>query len=110
MTPSPLEIGYCTNVHAGPTLAQTKANLERYALALKQRVRPDQPMGVGLWLAAEAASQLLASGGASDFAAWLSEVGLMPFTFNGFPYGDFHQAEVKHRVYHPTWFEPARLE
>lgn len=105
-----LEIGYCTNVHAGPTLAQTKANLQRYALEVKRRVRPDQAMGVGLWLAAPAAAELLASGGVADFAAWLAEVGLVPFTFNGFPYGDFHQAEVKHRVYHPTWFEPARLE
>jgi hypothetical protein len=104
------DIGYCTNVHAGPTLAQTKANLERHALAVKGQVRPDQPMGVGLWLAADAASQLLASGGAADFAAWLADVGLVPFTFNGFPYGDFHQAEVKHRVYHPTWFERSRLD
>lgn len=107
---SALEIGYCTNVHAGPTLAQTKANLERYALAVKRRVRPEQPMGVGLWLAAEAASQLLARGEGPEFAAWLAEVGLAPFTFNGFPYGDFHQAEVKHRVYQPTWFEPERLK
>lgn len=110
MNSAVLDIGYCTNVHAGPTLAQTKANLERYALAVKRQVRPQQPMGVGLWLAAEAATQLLASGGAPDFAAWLADVGLIPFTFNGFPYGDFHQAEVKHRVYQPTWFEPARLQ
>src|SRR5262245_14785685 len=96
-----LEIGYCTNVHAGPTLVQTKANLERYALAVKRRVRPNQPMGVGLWLAAPAAAELLARGGTDDFKSWLAEVGLIPFTFNGFPYGDFHQAEVKHRVYEP---------
>jgi hypothetical protein len=110
MTSAALDIGYCTNVHAGPTLAQTKANLQRYALSVKRQVRPHEPMGVGLWLSAEAASQLLASDGAGDFAAWLAEVGLVPFTFNGFPYGDFHQAEVKHRVYHPTWFERARLQ
>lgn len=109
MNLSSLDIGYCTNVHAGPTLAQTKANLERYALSVKRQVRPHEPMGVGLWLAADAAAQLLSSGGVDDFAAWLADVGLVPFTFNGFPYGDFHQAEVKHRVYHPTWFEPQRL-
>src|SRR5262249_48957375 len=40
----------------------------------------------------------------------LRDVGLVPFTLNGFPYGDFHQAVVKHRVYEPTWFEPARLD
>ena len=34
----------------------------------------------------------------------------MPFTLNGFPYGDFHQAVVKHAVYHPTWADPKRTE
>jgi len=110
MNSGALDIGYCTNVHAGPTLAQTKANLERYALEVKRQVRPHEPMGVGLWLSADAASQLVANDGACGFADWLADVGLVPFTFNGFPYGDFHQAEVKHRVYHPTWFEPARLQ
>jgi sugar phosphate isomerase/epimerase len=105
-----LEIGYCTNVHAGPTLEQTKANLERYALRVKQQVRPNAPMGVGLWLAAPAANELLASGKVADFAGWLSDAGLVPFTFNGFPYGDFHQAEVKHRVYEPTWWQRERLD
>lgn len=66
-------------------------------------------MGVGLWLAAEAARGLLV-GGLVDAKAWLEEVGLLPFTFNGFPYGDFHQPVVKHRVYHPTWWEDARRD
>ena len=33
----------------------------------------------------------------------------MPYTLNGFPYGDFHQEVVKHRVYEPTWWQPERL-
>lgn len=103
------QIGYCTNVHAGPTLEQTRANLERYALAVKQAVRPTAAMGVGLWLAAPAVNELLSTGQAEPFAAWLAEVGLVPFTFNGFPYGDFHGPVVKHRVYEPTWWQPERL-
>ena len=54
-----IPVGYCTNVHAGADLAQTRANLERYALAVKQRVSPDAPMGVGLWLSARSARQLV---------------------------------------------------
>ena len=50
-----ISIGYCTNVHAGPDLAQTGANLDRYALAVKRRFSPDTSMGIGLWLAASAA-------------------------------------------------------
>ena len=33
---------------------------------------------------------------------------LVPFTLNGFPYGDFHQPVVKHRVYEPTWADRLR--
>ena len=43
-------IGYCTNVHAGATLAQTKANIENYAAKVKQIVSPNEPMGIGWWL------------------------------------------------------------
>ena len=35
--------------------------------------------------------------------------GLVPFTLNGFPYGDFHESVVKQRVYHPTWFDSDRV-
>jgi hypothetical protein len=103
-------VGYCTNVHAGADLAATIANLRRHALAVKQRVCPDAPLGVGLWLSAEAARQLLASRGVSELASWLSESGLVPFTLNGFPYGDFHQPVVKYDVYRPTWYDQARVE
>jgi sugar phosphate isomerase/epimerase len=105
-----MQIGYCTNVHAGPTLSQTRLNLEKYALAVKQQVRPHDAMGVGLWLAAPAVEELLQSQRLPEFAAWLAEVGLTPFTFNGFPYGDFHEEVVKHRVYIPTWWDSSRLE
>ena len=101
-------LGYCTNVHAGVDFEQTRANLERCALAVKQRFSPREPMGIGLWLSASAARKLLADAQVPAFAAWLAEVGLVPFTFNGFPFGDFHQRVVKHQVYRPTWFEPAR--
>jgi sugar phosphate isomerase/epimerase len=107
---SPTQTGYCTNVHAGADLAATRANLQRHALAVKERFSPAEPMGVGLWLSAQAAGKLRAEGQTEEFAGWLRDAGLVPFTFNGFPHGDFHQAVVKHRVYEPTWCEPARLE
>ncbi len=109
MNLTPEYLAYCTNVHAGADLDTTRANLERYALAVKAHVSPDRPMGVGLWLSAAAARKLLADRQAEAFADWLQEVGLVPFTFNGFPHGDFHQPIVKHRVYEPTWFDKDRL-
>ncbi len=102
--------GYCTNVHAGADLAQTRANLVRYALAVRQRFNPASKLGIGLWLSASSARQLLQEGSLRAWAEWLDQVGLEPFTLNGFPYGDFHQRVVKHQVYHPTWAEPARLD
>lgn len=108
-TESPDQIGYCTNVHAGADLAATQANLAEHALAVKERFSPSRPMGVGLWLSAQAAAGLGRGSELAAFAEWLREAGLVPFTFNGFPYGDFHQPVVKHRVYQPTWFEPDRV-
>jgi hypothetical protein len=103
------KIGYCTNVHAGATLEITRANLERHALAVKERYSPQEPMGVGLWLSARAAEELLSSRREGEFGEWLAVRGLVPYTLNGFPYGDFHQDVVKHRVYEPTWWQPERL-
>ena len=103
-------IGYCTNVHAGPDLRQTRQNLETHSLQVKREFSPDAPMGVGLWLAAPAASQLRGDmASREEFRQWLQEVGLIPFTFNGFPFGDFHQTVVKKAVYEPTWADPRRL-
>src|SRR5262245_26679909 len=90
-----IQLGYCTNVHAGVDLEQTQANLERFARVVKRRFSPQAPMGVGLWLSASAARGLLDGQRLPPFAAWLAEVGLVPFTLNGFPYGDFHRRVVK---------------
>jgi len=103
-------LGYCTNVHAGPTYDQTLANLQRHALGVKQRISPDAPMGLGLWLSAQAARQVVAEQRTAELRDWLHDRGLFVFTLNGFPYGDFHDDVVKHRVYTPDWSEHARLE
>jgi hypothetical protein len=103
-------LGYCTNVHAGANLQQTRANLERYAVEVRKRFRPQGRMGVGLWFSAAAASELEEPGRLEELAAWLDGAGLDPYTLNGFPYGDFHEKVVKHRVYLPTWMDLERLE
>lgn len=105
-----MKIGYCTNVHAGADLTTTRENLERYALAVKRSFSPSAPMGIGLWISAAAAQQLADARLLSDFSNWLSDAGLLPFTLNGFPYGDFHDTVVKHKVYEPTWADPRRAD
>ena len=66
MSNLPFATGYCTNVHAGATLEATRANLERHALAVKERYSPDRPMGVGLWLSAKAAEELVSQAEGRD--------------------------------------------
>jgi hypothetical protein len=107
---APFATGYCTNVHAGRSIEETRANLERHALEVKRRYSPKRPMGIGLWLSAAAAQELVETKQVAEFGHWLAERGLVPYTLNGFPYGDFHQEVVKHRVYEPTWWQEERLQ
>jgi hypothetical protein len=103
-------LGYCSNVHAGSDLAQTLANLDTHAVAVKRLVSPDAPMGVGLWLSAQTAEQIMRDpDGIAKLRDWLGERGLLVYTLNGFPYGDFHGDVVKHAVYQPDWSDPKRL-
>ncbi len=102
-------MGYCTNVHPGTTYTQVLANLERYTLPIKEQVSPSETMGIGLWLNAQTARQLIEQKRIEELSDWLAQRGLIAFTLNGFPYGDFHQPLVKHRVYHPDWRDPKRL-
>lgn len=103
-------IGYCTNVHAGRGLSGMRESLEKYAVRVREKYSPDQPMGVGLWMSASVAEQLRDTQGVPQFRSWLREQGLQPYTVNGFPYGDFHQPVVKHEVYKPTWWDRERLD
>ncbi|MBY0229911.1 MAG: metabolite traffic protein EboE [Gemmataceae bacterium] len=101
-------LGYCTNVHAGPDLARCLGNLERFAVEVKRRHSPHAPMGIGLWLANEGGREVYQQHRAEELRVWLADHGLVPFTFNGFPYGDFHQPVVKHAVYRPEWWTSER--
>ena len=105
-----MHLGYCTNVHAGSDLDTTKKNLAEHAIQVKDKFSSDAPMGIGLWLSNSTTRDLLQGDQLDRFRDWLQTSGLVPFTLNGFPYGDFHQKVVKHHVYQPTWSEPDRLE
>lgn len=103
-------IGYCTNVHAGFDLEVTRENLAKYAVAVKQACSPNDPMGIGLWLSDQTAIDLISQDKVDEFRKWLDDKGLVPFTFNGFPFGNFHQDEVKKLVYLPDWASDERRE
>src|SRR5689334_12668230 len=107
--PSTTHLTYCTNVHAGESLADVQRNLREHVAAVKQRVSPNEPFGVGLWLSARAVEELRADGALLGLRALLTELRLYVFTLNGFPFGAFHGGPVKTRVYEPDWRDPRRL-
>jgi sugar phosphate isomerase/epimerase len=97
---------YCTNIHPGESWAEVRANLE-HVRAVKARVAPEVPFGVGLRLGARAAHELAAD--VHELRRWLDAHGLYVFTINGFPHGAFHGTPVKEQVYRPDWLEPERV-
>ncbi|HMI93689.1 MAG TPA: hypothetical protein VK509_20085, partial [Polyangiales bacterium] len=107
--PGESHLTYCTNVHAGESLAEVERNLRVHVAEVKRRVCPDAPFGVGLWLSARAAEELRVAGALARLRALLDELGLYVFTLNGFPYGAFHGGAVKTAVYAPDWRDPRRL-
>ena len=92
-----------------PIWQRTTENLHRYACAVKQRFSPHEPMGIGLWWPRRPYGNCWRRAQLPELAGRLAEWGLVPFTLNGFPQGDFHEPVVKHRVYYPTWWESARV-
>jgi hypothetical protein len=100
---------YCTNIHAGESWREVRANVERHVVAVKQRVCPDAPFGVGLRLSARAAQELAVPSEVVALRRFLADAGLYVFTINGFPHGAFHGTPVKEAVYRPDWLEDDRL-
>ena len=108
MALSTLPLGYCTNVHAGLTVADVLAGLDRYTVPVMARV--GRPVAAGLWLARPVVDETLAEpDGPARLAAELAARNLTCHTLNAFPYGDFHAARVKENVYLPDWSQSERL-
>lgn len=127
---------YCTNIHAGETWSEVKQSLETHLLAIWSRAAGGEEgalrgggdgssgggrgadglgpserrrCGVGLRLSARAAAELAEPAELEAFRDFLERNGLYVFTLNGFPYGRFHGAAVKERVYLPDWLAEERL-
>lgn len=100
---------YCSNIHPGESWGEIEANLRNFLPKVKRRVSPDAPMGVGLRLSGDAATELRRPAALETFRAWLDEEALYVFTINAFPYGPFHGQRVKEEVYKPDWRDPERL-
>ncbi|SCF45538.1 metabolite traffic protein EboE [Micromonospora mirobrigensis] len=106
---STVHLGYCTNVHPAEDLAGVLAQLDAYALPVREHLGADL-LGLGLWLAAPVAAELAADPALTRrLRAELTARGLEVVTLNGFPYAAFQAPVVKGDVYHPDWTTSDRL-
>jgi hypothetical protein len=99
---------YCTNIHAAEHWGDVERGLREHLPRVKSAVSPGAPMGVGMRLAASAASALR-DPRAMDTLRELLGRDFYVFTINGFPYGAFHGQRVKDGAYRPDWSDPQRL-
>jgi hypothetical protein len=105
-----LHLAYCTNIHRGENWAQTFDTLQKYTLAVRNRVSAGKPYAIGLRLGEQAARELSDRATLTAFQNWLEREHCYVFTINGFPYGTFHGARVKEQVYAPDWMTRERLD
>ncbi|MEV7344580.1 metabolite traffic protein EboE [Streptomyces sp. NPDC093544] len=106
---STVHLAYCTNVHPAETLDGVLAQLRDHCEPVRRRLGRDR-LGIGLWLARDAAHALVTDPSAlRGLRTELDRRGLEVVTLNGFPYEGFGAEEVKYRVYQPDWADPQRL-
>lgn len=104
-----VHLAYCTNVHPAETLDGVLAQLRDHCEPVRRRLGRDR-LGIGLWLAKDAARSLTTDPSAlRGLRTELDRRGLEVVTLNGFPYEGFGAEEVKYRVYKPDWADPERL-
>ncbi|MGW3730029.1 metabolite traffic protein EboE [Streptomyces sp. NPDC000851] len=106
---STVHLAYCTNVHPAETLEGVLAQLRDHCEPVRTCLGRDR-LGIGLWLAKDAARALITDPVAlRELRAELDRRGLEVVTLNGFPYEGFGAEEVKYRVYKPDWADSGRL-
>ncbi|CAA9515104.1 MAG: TIM barrel protein possibly involved in myo-inositol catabolism [uncultured Solirubrobacteraceae bacterium] len=104
-----LHLTYCTSIHPASGWPAVEESLRAHAPALKARLSPDAPFGLGLRLSGAESSELLEGDRLARFRAWLDDQGLYVFTLNGFPHGTFHGQPVKVDVHAPDWRSEERV-
>ena len=64
-----LHLTYCTNIHPAVGWEAVLDSLRAHAPALKARLSPDAPFGIGLRLSGDESRELLADGRLDEFSA-----------------------------------------
>ncbi len=107
-----VRLAYCMNFAEATNLDGVLDGLRGTALPLRERLGSGRAFGVGLWIPGALALELAAEGTEAELdrlLEFLDAHDLETFTFNAFPWGGFHEAGGKERVFRPTWKAPERL-
>ncbi len=98
-----MPLTYCLNIHPGESWTDQFSAIRNHAMKVRNRVSPGRPFGLGLRLSGRSSRQLLRPTEMERFRDFLARNHSYAFTINGFPYGQFHGACVKEKVYQPDW-------
>jgi len=104
-----LDLAFCTNAQRGETWAETFGKLQQLALAVRERVCPNQPFGIALRLSGRAARELNNRATLLTFHRWLDQAGCYVFSIQGFPCGHVRDRLAEAQVFLPDWTSPVRV-
>ena len=104
------DLTYCSNIHAGETWRDVRSAIGQALPAIRSELQVTGPFAIGLRLSARAAEELAEPAALAEFRDFLRDGGYYVPTINGFPYGAFHGARVKEKVYLPDWRQDARVD
>jgi sugar phosphate isomerase/epimerase len=110
MDASGFHLTYCSNIHPGESWEAVSAALAAALPRVRRQLAVSGPMGIGLRLSGDAALTLEMPRHLEALLKFLESGNYYVFTINGFPYGAFHGARVKEKVYLPDWRDDARVE
>ncbi|HCE47045.1 MAG TPA: hypothetical protein DET40_26150 [Lentisphaeria bacterium] len=103
---------YSMNVFAEKDWLAEDSEIRKTVLRLRREVTGSDSakFAIGMWLDAATACEFRKKANLQGFKKWLSSNNLYVFTFNAFPYGNFHGRPVKKEVYLPDWTTKERLK
>ncbi len=100
---------YSLNIHPGELWEDQFQAIRIYTAQIRHKVAGDRPFGLGLRISSRAARTLQNPRLRRSIREEWDAKGFYAVTINGFPYGRFHGARVKERVYAPDWRTDERL-
>ncbi len=101
---------YCLNVHPGETWAQLTEAIRVYACKVRNQLEITEQFGLGLRISGKAASEAIDDPrNIETLRDLMNAENLYAFTVNAFPFGRFHEDEIKDAVYRPDWSSNKRL-